>query len=308
MIISRQNGVAIIMVLLIVALATSLAAFIATQQNLWQRQVESQIDRTQARRIGIAAIDWARAILADDARTSKIDTDKEIWASRLPAMQVENGEVTGMIEDRQGLFNLNNLVRNGVASASDVAQFQRLLELLGLPTELANALADWMDADSETQYPGGAENDYYLALPHPYRAANRPLAEIGELSLVKGFDRKIIERLRPFVAVLPMTGAINVNFAPPEVLAAVVDNTSLADARLLVQQRGVRPFQDLKDFKQHLPHGGTGVPDSSFSSITFSSQFFLVTGRATVGRAQVTTQALLYRLGPWPSVVWQSVE
>ena len=309
MILSRQNGVAIIMVLLIVALATSLAAFIATQQNLWQRQVESQIDRTQARRIGIAAIDWARAILADDMRTSSIDTDKEIWASRLPAMPVENGEVTGMIEDRQGLFNLNNLVRNGVTSTSDVAQFQRLLELLGLPTELANALADWMDADSETQYPGGAENDYYLALSHPYRAANRPLAEMGELSLVKGFDRKTIERLRPFVAVLPATGAINVNFASPEVLAAVIGNISLADARLLVQQRSVQPFKDFVDFKQHLPHGGAGVSDSSIiSSIAFSSQFFLVTGRATVGRAQVTTQALLQRLGPWSNVVWQSVE
>ncbi len=50
----RQKGVAIILVLLIVALATSLAAFITTQQNLWQRQVESQLDRAQARRIGFS--------------------------------------------------------------------------------------------------------------------------------------------------------------------------------------------------------------------------------------------------------------
>jgi general secretion pathway protein K len=302
----KQNGVAIIMVLLIVALATSLAAFMATQQNLWQRQVESQLDRTQARRIGIAAIDWARAILADDARTSTIDDDKEMWASRLPTMPVENGEVTGVIEDRQGLFNLNNLVRNGVTSPSDVAQFQRLLEILGLPVELATALADWMDTDSETQNPGGAENSYYLALSHPYRAANRPLAEMGELSLVKGFDSGTIERLRPFVAVLPLPGAINVNFAPPEVLAAIAENMSLADARLLVQQRSVQPFKDLADFKQRLPHGGINVSDGN---IEVSSQFFMVTGRGTVGRAQVTIQALLQRSGSgWPAVVWQSVE
>jgi len=301
----KQNGVAIIMVLLIVALATSLAAFMATQQNMWQRQVESQLDRAQARRIGIAAIDWARAILADDARTSTIDDDKEMWATRLPAMPVENGEVTGAIEDRQGLFNLNNLVRNGTTSAPDVAQFQRLLGMLGLPLELATALADWMDADSETQYPGGAENTYYLALPRPYRTANRPLTEIGELSLVKGFDSKTIERLRPFVAVLPLNGAVNVNFAPPEVLSAVVGNLSLADARLMVQQRSMQPFKDVADFTQRMPHGGTQV---AAGSITVSSQFFMATGRATVGRAQVTTQALLQRLGGWPTVVWQSVE
>lgn len=301
----RQNGVAIIMVLLIVALATSLAAFMATQQNLWLRQVESQFDRAQARRIGIAAIDWARAVLADDARTSGVDHEKEIWALRLPAMPVESGEVTGVIEDRQGMFNLNNLVRNGATSAPDVAQFKRLLGMLGLPVELATTLADWMDADSETQYPGGAENAYYLALQHPYRAANRPLAELGELSLVKGFDSRTIERLRPYVAALPLPGAINVNFAPPEVLAAVAENMSLADARLLAQQRNMRPFKGVTDFRQRLPHGGIQVSDGN---ITVSSQFFLVTGRASMGRAQVTTQALLQRAGGWPSVVWQSVQ
>jgi general secretion pathway protein K len=301
---SKQKGVAIILVLLIVALATTLAAFIATQQNLWQRQVESQLERSQARRIGVAGIDWACAILADDARTSTIDDEKEIWASRLPAMPVQDGEIIGVIEDRQGLFNLNNLVRNGTTSAPDVAQFQRLLGLLGLPTELANALADWMDTDSEPQEPGGAESGYYLALPSPYRAANRPLSEIGELSLIKGFDSGTIERLRPFVAALPLSGAINVNFAPPEVLAAIL-NMSLADARLLVQQRTVQPFQSVTDFTDRLPHAGIPIP---VGSISVSSQFFMVTGRATMGRAQVTTQALLQRINGWPTVVWQSVE
>ena len=302
---SAQKGVAIIMVLLIVSLATSLAAFMATGQNLWLRQVESQLDHAQARRVGIAAIDWARAVLADDARANSIDHEKEMWALRLPSMAVDNGEVIGVIEDQQGRYNLNNLVRNGATSPPDVAQFQRLLGMLDLPAELANALADWMDADSDTQYPSGAENVYYLALQQPYRAANRPLIEIGELALVKGFDAGIIERLSPYVAVLPQSGAVNVNFAPPEVLAAIAENMSLADARLLVQQRGVRFFNDVADFRQRLPHGGIMVSDLS---ITVSSQYFLVNGRANAGRAQVHTQALLQRLGGWPSVVWQHVQ
>jgi general secretion pathway protein K len=303
---SRQNGVAIIMVLLIVALATSLVAFMTTQQNLWQRQVESQLDRTQARRVGIAAIDWARAVLADDAHVNTTDNAKEMWALRLPAMPVENGEVTGLIEDRQGLFNLNNLVRNGAASAPDVAQFQRLLALLGLPAELATALADWMDADGETQPAGGAEDGYYLALPRPYRAANRPLTELGELARVKGYDSRIIELLRPLVTALPEAGAVNVNFAAPEVLAAVAQNMTLADARLMVQQRSEQPFKDVADFRQRLPHGGILVSDAN---ISVSSQFFMVTGRARFGNAQVTIQALLQRgASAWPAVKWQSVQ
>ena len=310
---SEQNGVAIIMVLLIVALATSLAAFMAQQQSLWLRQVESQFDRAQARRIGIAGIDWARAILAEDGRTNSVDHEKEMWALRLPAMPVENGEVIGAVEDRQGLFNLNNLVRSGTTSGTDVAQFQRLLALLGLPTELAITLADWMDADLDAQAEGG-EDGYYLALTPPYRAANRPLSELGELVRVKGFNDNIMERLQSFVSVLPLAGPINVNFAPPEVLAAIIPGMSLSDARSLVEQRRGQPFNTKKDFMD-LPLVTSLMKNMKQSeaadveqSLAVASQFFQVTGRATVGQAQVTTHALLQRSSGWPSVVWQSVQ
>ncbi|MFA6972668.1 MAG: type II secretion system minor pseudopilin GspK [Gallionella sp.] len=301
----HQRGVAIIMVMLIVALATVLATYLAQQQQLWQRQVESQFDQAQARCLGIAGIDWARAVLADDAHANNTDHDGEMWALRLPAMPVDNGEVMGVIEDRQGLFNLNNLVRNGISSAPDIEQFQQLLNLLGLPAELATALADWMDADSETHYPGGAEDVYYLSLPKPYRSANRPLVELGELFVVKGFDERSIELLRPFVSVLPLSLPINVNFAPAEVLAAVIPDMSLSDARLLVQQRRGNPFKDVIDFKQRLPRGGMQMNSQDFS---VRSDFFWVTGRARVANSQVTTQALLQRSGGWPKVVWQNLQ
>jgi len=295
---AKQHGVAIIMVLLIVAIATSVAAYMALQQNLWQRQVESQFERAQARQLGLAGIDWARAVLAEDARGSNVDHEKEIWTLRLPAIPVEGGEVIGSIEDRQGLFNLNSVVNN-------VAQFQRLLSMLGLPADLATTLADWVDADSDPQA-GGAEDDYYLAQPQPYRAANRPLIELGELAKVKGFDSRTIESLRAFVSVLPVTQtAINVNFAPAEVLVSVIEGMSLSDARLLIQQRQNLPFKDVADFRQRLPHGGIKVVESN---ISVKSDYFWVVGRAQVGQAQVVTQALLLRVSNWPSVIWQSVQ
>jgi general secretion pathway protein K len=295
----EQQGVAIIMVLLIVAIATSLAAYMALQQNLWQRQVESQFERAQARQLGAAGIDWARAVLAEDARSNNIDHEKEIWTLRLPAIPVEGGEVIGAIEDRQGLFNLNNVVSN-------VAQFQRLLAILGLQADLAPALADWIDADVEPRA-GGAEDGYYLALSQPYRASNRALVELGELAQVKGFDSRTIESLRAFVSVLPAASRtpVNVNFAPAEVLVAVIEDMTLSDARLIVQQRQAQPYKDIADFKQRMPHGGIKVVDSDLS---VKSDYFWVTGRATFGKSQVVTQALMNRTSNWPSVVWQSVQ
>jgi general secretion pathway protein K len=295
----HQQGVAIIMVLLIVAMATSLAAYIAMQQSLWQRQVESQFDRAQARQLGLAGIDWARAVLAEDGRSSSIDHEKEIWTLRLPAIPIDGGEVIGAIEDRQGLYNLNNVVSNP-------DQFKRLLAVLGLPADLAPAIVDWIDGDT-VQQPGGAEDGYYLAQPQPYRTANRALAELGELVRVKGFDSRTIDSLRAFVSVLPAGGTpVNVNFAPAEVLVAVIEGLSLSDARLLVQQRQNQPFKDIADFKQHLPQGG-GIKFVE-SDIAVKSDYFWVTGRASIGNAQVITHALLNRSAGWPTVVWQSVQ
>jgi general secretion pathway protein K len=294
---SRQQGVAIIMVLLIVAMATSLAAYMAMQQNLWQRQVESQFERAQARQLGAAGIDWARAVLAEDKRGNSVDHDKEIWTLRLPAIPVEGGEVIGTIEDRQGLLNLNNVDRN-------MAQFQRLLAVLGLPADLAPALADWVDSGDVPQA-GGAEDAYYLALPQPYRAANRPLVELGELVKVKGFDSRTIESLRRYVCVLPSSPTpINVNFAPAEVLVAVIQGLTLSDANLIVQQRQAQPFKDIADFQKLLPKGVNAVS----GDISVESNYFWVTGTASVGKAQVVTQALLQRSSGWPTVVWQSVQ
>lgn len=294
----KQQGVAIILVLLIVAIATSLAAYMAMQQSLWQRQVTSQYERAQARQLGAAGIDWARAVLAEDARGGNMDHAKEIWTLRLPAIPVEGGEVIGAIEDRQGLFNLNNVVTN-------VAQFQRLLAVLGLPADLAPALADWLDADSEPQA-GGAEDVYYLALAQPYRTSNRALVELGELVRVKGFDSRTIDSLRAFVCVLPAHRTpVNVNFATAEVLVAMIEGMTLSDARLLVQQRQGQPFKDIADFKLRLPHGGITVVDSD---VSVKSDFFWVTGLSSVGSAQVVTQALMHRVNNWPAVVWQSVQ
>lgn len=297
---AKQSGAAIIMVLLIVALATSLAAYMSEQQSLWQRQVESQFSHVQARRLGIAGIDWSRAVLGEDARRANdIDHEQELWAMQLPALPVEGGEVIGIIKDRQGLFNLNNLARNNVRSQPDIEQFQRLLEILRLPTELASDVADFILPQNDT------ENVYYLGLAHPYRASKQQLTELGELALIRGFDKKTIVILQDFVTVLPDFTPINVNFASPEVLAAVLKNMTLADARMMVQQRKGNPFKTVQDFSGRLPKGNISIPANS---ISVTSNYFLVTGRANLGEAQVTTQALLHRTSGWPKVVWQSVQ
>jgi len=301
--IRSQNGVALVMVLLIVAMATTLAAFMAQQQAFWQRAMENGRDRAQARRIAEAGIDWARAVLADDASVGQYDHAKEMWAMRLPAVQLEGGEVRGAIHDQQGLFNLNNLVRDGAASAADVLHFRRLLDTLGLPLDLSDTLLDWLDTDSEPAV-NGAEDDYYMRQDPPYRCANRLLSDVGELVWVKGYDASIIKRLEPYVSVLPESNTpVNVNFAPPEVLIAVIPGLELPEARRIHLQIQSTPFKNTADFFQQLHMQASGP-----EHLTVSSQYFMVTGYATQGDGESSVHALLKRSGVWAKQIRKSLQ
>jgi general secretion pathway protein K len=298
----RQQGVAIVLAMGVVALAAIAAAAIMVSQGTWARQVELTTDHIQARAVLQAGADWARAVLTDDRRSSSVDHLGEPWALKLPPMRVENGELVGQIVDQQGAFNLNNLVTSGQVSVAQLAHFRRLLAILGLPAELADALVDWIDSDSEPQPRDGAEDAYYLALDPPYVAANRPLIDVAELALVRGFDDIVLARLRPYISALPGSTAVNVNTAPAEVIAAVIDGLDLGDAQVLVAQRDRAYFRGFDDFQRRLPRG----LEAASGDISVGSDYFMASLRVTVGGAQASGKALLQRGGfGWPDILWR---
>jgi len=299
----RQRGMAVITAILVVALVASAASFMAWQQQLWVRQVENLNAQAQSREVALTALQWARSVLAQDARNNQVDHLDEGWAQTLAPLPVEGGELAGSVSDQQGLFNLNSLVRGGRTSAIDLAVFRKLLELLQLSPDLADAVVDWVDPDVEVTYPGGAEDMDYLGLEPPYRAANRVLTTVDGLARVKGFDADTLERLRPFVTALPQPTPVNVNTAPAEVLAAAIADLPLDQARALVAARKGRHFKDLADFRARLPETVTQVNEAVLS---VGSRYFRVSGHARFGRAKVGYEALLERESTaWPKLVWQ---
>ncbi len=300
----HQRGVAVVLAMGIAALAAIAATAMMLSQNIWARQSELSINRMQAQQVAKAGADWARAVLSDDRRISNVDHLGEPWALRLPAMTVENGKLAGYIEDQQGRYNLNNLVKNGQINPLQFTHFQHLLSILGLPVSLAGALADWLDADGELQPRGGAEDAYYLALATPYLAANRPLTDISELALVSGFDDEVRARLAPHVTALPRFTPVNVNTASAEVLAAVVSGLSLSEARSVVGQRDRSYARDSSDFRRMLPR------DAQFADedIAVSSEYFMARIRAIIGSSEANGTVLLARQGAgWPTIVWLQI-
>ncbi|MBI2960093.1 MAG: type II secretion system minor pseudopilin GspK [Betaproteobacteria bacterium] len=297
-----EKGVAIVLAMGVAAMAAMAATAIMVTQSTWMRQRELSAGHAQAQVLVQTGLDWVRVVLSEDRRTTAVDHLGEPWALRLAPVPVEQGELAGYIEDQQGRFNLNNLVSGGKVSPSHLAQFKRLLAVLELPAELAEALADWIDADSEPQPLGGAESEYYLALDPPYLAANRPLVDASELALVRGFDDVVRARLGPFVTALPRSTLVNVNTAPAEVLAATIEGMDLDVARGLVAQRERAYFRSADDFISRLTRGLAVSP----GNISVRSDYFLVTMRVTIGEAQARGTALLVRDGAaWPTVIWR---
>jgi general secretion pathway protein K len=151
---------------------------------------------------------------------------------------------------------------------------RRLLEILGLPDALADVFV----------------------------AGGKPLMDTAELALLPGFDAAVRSRLRPFVAALPRYTPVNVNTASPEVLAAVVRDLDLDDARALTANRSRAYFRNLSEFLVQLPPGAA----VDGNDITTASQFFIASMRVTIGDAQARGSALLMRDAPgWPAVVWR---
>ena len=287
-----QRGVALVTAVMIVAIAAAIAVQIAFAHQIWFRQMENVADRDATDWLRRGALHWASLALLEDAAQNSTDHLGESWAMGLPTLPVEGGTIKVSIEDAQSRFNLNSIGGTDPTSLANLQVLQRLLDVLQLDPQLANAVVDWTDPDSEVSA-GGAEDVDYLNFNPPYRAANRPMASVDELRLVRGFDAKTVAALLPYVTVLPVaSNIINVNTASPKVLVALVDRLDLPTAQRIAEDRLLKPFSNLTDFTSKLPAGST--PPAAGMSL--KTDYFLVTLDTAIGRHERRSEALLQRL------------
>jgi DNA uptake protein ComE-like DNA-binding protein len=106
------------------------------------------------------------------------DDGTEEWRWTLYSANPEGGIRFGLTDEASKL-NLNS------ATTSMVSR------LPGMKVSLTDALLDFLDAD-DVPRPEGAEQEYYNALPQPYRMHNGPLSTVEQLLLVRGFSPSVV--------------------------------------------------------------------------------------------------------------------
>ena len=288
-----ERGAAVVMAMLVVAITATLVTGVFWRQSVIMRQAENELSYAQAKWLIRGAIDWAGVILREDARTSSVDHLGEPWAVPLADTHLNPDDgrdpvyLAGSIRDEQAKFNLRNLAGPEGVNARELAVLRRLLALVGAAEGLADPVAKRVLA----AVPGeGGRKQTALGL-----------ASIDDLLGLEGIGAAAIERLRPFVTVLPQPTPVNANTAPAEVLAARFENLALADARRLVASRDRAFFKDRTDVLNRIDQLKLQASDTE---ITVATRFFSVAGTVSYRRARLHTEALLRRDANRVEAVW----
>jgi general secretion pathway protein K len=309
----RQRGAALLMAMLTVTLVATFAA-----ASLWQqwRSVEveaAERSRVQSSWVLTGALDWARLILREDARSTNngnIDHLGEPWAvplqeSRLSTFLAADRDhvgdpnddvdafLSGQIIDLQSRMNVNSLVDGSKISPAAFESFSRLFEQLNLPPQELSVMAENLRLAAVAAAAPAAD----AAAAGPAPLLPQRAEQLGWL----GLSPASVVLLQPFVTVLPAGTRINANTASIEVLQASIPGLGRSGAQKLATTRARSPFRTLADVQTQI---GEGV-DLAQVPLVFASGYFEVEGRLRLGPNTVIERSIVQRVGLNVVTIWR---
>ncbi len=285
-----RRGAALLTAMIIVTLLATLVAAMVLQQRRAVLVEAAERSRVQSSWILNGALDWARLILREDKRSGRPTALTEPWATPLAESRLstflaadnanaEDGPdafLSGVITDAQARFNLFNLAEGNKVSPNDLEALQRLCQAIGVSDDVARRIAAGMVA---------------AVAPGTDSAAPLRPQTLEQLAWF-GIDADTIDRLAPYVVLLPSRTAVNVNTAPREVLAAAIKGLDLATAERLIQVRQRDPFKNLEAVSSQ----ATGLTLNG-ALVSVNSDYFEVRGRLRLEDRVLEQRSLVVRRG-----------
>jgi general secretion pathway protein K len=313
----KQCGAAILVAMLVVTLVATLAAGLQWRQWRLLQQEAAARTQSQAAWVLVGALDWARLILREDARSAGndglIDHLGEPWALPLQEAKLasflaadslseprqDEAYLSGSIVDEQSKINLTNLLVNtsgqNALSPSMMASLARLYQQLGLPAvELKLWTSGWLASQPDVQ---GAQT-----APSSQGNASVPLRpQYVEQLVWLGLPSSSLAALKDYLTILPQRTPINLNTASSVVIFASVPDIELATAQKLVQSRAQAPLKNVSD-AQTVLGAGSALSATDFS---VSTQFFQVRGRLRLGDWMLEESSLVRRANLDVTTIWR---
>ncbi len=192
-----------------------------------------------------------------------------------------------------GKLDINYLVNpDGSQNVQFEPILERLFQTVQVPIEVIPAIIDWIDPDSVTDGPTGAEADYYMRLFPPYAPRNGPMPTIGDLRMIRGVDDVTFMKLSRVLTVFSPTAQsgndqvpqVNINTAPAEVILSMAPDLASSPSMLdqILAARMENPFPGAAEQFPSLSEliSGRGGP------FTTRSTLFTIEGRGAYAGAR----------------------
>jgi general secretion pathway protein K len=255
---AKQQGVALIIVMLIVAIVSVLATEMGSRLQLQVKRASNIKENNQAYWYAMGAEQYVRKSIKQ-----LMDENGQVIHLQQPWNQefiypIDGGGIQAQLIDMQSCFNLNALRESDTSKLTERKDaFERLLQHVDadIPTYnmeiLSDSLVDWLDENNST-FGLGAEDSEYESRQFPYIAANNYMVHKSELRLINGVEAPWLRELLKLVCVLPNHNLfkINVNTVSEENAAVISAATglNLSDAKYLLSNRGSEGFKTTAQF------------------------------------------------------------
>lgn len=185
----RETGSILIVTIWIVLVLTGLTLVFSRAMRVEAIATANHTSSLEAEEIARGGVAFVKARLESDDDTDiklegaspyeAISVGKGYFWLLRPDLDEDDAYYYG-IRDESSKINLNE------------ADYETLMNLPNMTSELAGSIIDWRDSDSEVYIEGGAEDEYYLLLDEPYYCKNSELETVEEVLLIKGASLEIL--------------------------------------------------------------------------------------------------------------------
>ncbi|RUO56282.1 MULTISPECIES: type II secretion system minor pseudopilin GspK [Pseudidiomarina] len=328
----KQGGVALIMVLLVVALVTVLAVQLSKRLQMNVIRTMNYQQSEQAYWYWLSAEEIARQLLQLQVKDSKgVIHQGQVWYLQTEEERVYplegGGNANVAIKDLHSCFNLNALKGDSLSTEQLVRRKVQMRMLLqaAMPDiddykadVIVESMADWLDRDEQMASSYGAERSDYESLNVPYQAANDFFVHESELRLVRGITQPVYQALKPYVCVIPNSNKNELNFNTVEhgelVHAITLGALTVDEGKAALENRPDDGYDGIEDARNNSilaqasgqpinPNFG-GVPRPSgitaeslggmFDDLVVKSNYFELDTQVQFGDMELRGQSKLY--------------
>lgn len=296
----RQQGVAVLTVLLVVAMGAALAYALANQQIMVIAQSRQVLVGDALRDMLLGGEVLARQMLREDyiedqEDTPLVDTLNEPWAQAVPPFEVPGGFIEIQAKDLHSCFNLNSVptvVAQGTTNPGARKLLRDLFEDIELGRDFADRWIDWID-EGEDVNDFGAEDNEYLSQEVGYRTPNTLASHLSEVRLLDEIEHEQWQALNKIACINRWPTKMNVHTITPDIISFLsredwrdAEDDEISEAGSFPEYTGVDDFM----------LANTSLDSNMDPTLfTLTSDYFEISIRAELDGEKAAMVSTLYR-------------